>query len=259
MRFAEFRLTACFAALATGAACAHAPPESERADGSAVVESNSRGVVTAAQARFNGAWLVDDGVDRLLTEDGKIPPLLPAARVVYEEHLRRRAAGDVSFDTSTWCSSPGLPRLMLIDYPFEILVRPDVVAFHYEWNRWGRLVEMNIDELEVLYPSPIGVSLGHWEGETLVIDTRGVIDTALLDTAGLPHSEDMVLTERLRVLPDGRLENRLTVDDPATYAAPWTARVVYQPQFSTTIDEDVCLDRIRAGEPAVRSQLAGGR
>ena len=63
--------------------------------------------------------------------------------------------------------------------------------------------------------------MGHWEGNTLVIRTVGLIDATVMDASGLPHSERLTLTERLRVLPDLRLEDRITIDDPENYSRPW--------------------------------------
>ncbi|MBX5463432.1 MAG: hypothetical protein IRZ28_20360 [Steroidobacteraceae bacterium] len=63
--------------------------------------------------------------------------------------------------------------------------------------------------------------MGRFEGDTLVIRTVGLIDTTVMDARGLPHSDQLVITERLRVLPDGRLENRMTFEDPETFTRPW--------------------------------------
>ncbi len=65
----------------------------------------------------------------------------------------------------------------------------------------------------------MGFPVGHCEGDTLVIRTVGLSDVTVLDATGLPHSDRMVLTERLRVLPDGRLEDRITIEDPDTFTA----------------------------------------
>jgi hypothetical protein len=113
-------------------------------------------------------------------------------------------------------------------------------------------VDLVSSELDIVYPVSLGVATGHWEGSTLVIKTMGLKDTTLLDSA-MPHSEELVVTERLRLLDRGRLENRITFEDPRVFSRPWETVVIYRRQpRGSTLKEDVCLDRIKHGEPAIR-------
>ncbi|HTR00387.1 MAG TPA: hypothetical protein VMH83_10370, partial [Candidatus Acidoferrum sp.] len=144
---------------------------------------------------LNGVWLVKQPVTALRTTDGKQPPLLPAAKTLYEQHQHARASGDTSFDRATWCAAVGVPRLLLEAHPFEIMVDRRQVGFFFEWNRWVRLVDMSGAELELFYPVSLGVPSGHWEnGNTLVVQTRGMMHENIMDRAGLPHSDDLVMT-----------------------------------------------------------------
>jgi hypothetical protein len=201
--------------------------------------------------RLNGVWLIDEARDELRTADGSPPPLLPEARRVYEQNKASRQSGDTYFDRATWCASPGLPRLALVGHPFEIIVNPLEVAFLYEWNRWARLVDMSGAEFEVLYPMSFGTATGHFDGDVLVIETRGLMHETVMDSAGMPHSDDLVMTERYRLLGDDVLENRIRFDDPETFAAPWETVVTYRRLDGARIQEDVCLDRIKQGQPAI--------
>jgi hypothetical protein len=200
---------------------------------------------------FNGVWLIEDEQLELRTEDGAVPPLLPEAAQVYEENKRSRREGDTYFDRATWCASPGIPRLQLVAHPFEIMVNPLLVGFFYEWNRWARLVELTGANFEVLYPMSFGTAGGRFEGEALVIVTRGLMSATVLDSMGMPHSDDLVMTETYRLVGDDVLENRIRFEDAATFAAPWETVVTYRRQPGARIREDVCLDRIRQGEPAI--------
>ena len=65
----------------------------------------------------------------------------------------------------------------------------------------------------------------------------------------------MVLTERLRVLPDGRLEDRITIDDPETFTQPWETVLYFRRDAAARVTDDICPDRIADGEPAVRKEL----
>ena len=103
----------------------------------------------------------------------------------------------------------------------------DFLAFIHGWYRWHRVVDLAGGAVDPPLPLTMGFPVGHWEGDTLVIRTVGLIDATVLDAAGMPHSEQMTLTERLRVLDDGRLEDRLRVEDPDTFTKPWESRAVF--------------------------------
>jgi len=200
---------------------------------------------------LNGVWLIEHEVTELRTTDGAAPPLLPDAAAAYAQNRRDRSAGDTYFDRATWCASPGVPRLQLAAHPFEILVNPLQIAFLYEWNRWARLIDMSGAEFEVLYPMSFGTASGRYEGDVLIIETRGLMRQTVMDDAGMPHSDNLVMTERYRLLSEDRLENRISFEDEETFSAPWETVVTYRRQRGQRIREDVCLDRIRQGQPAI--------
>ena len=76
-------------------------------------------------------------------------------------------------------------------------------------------------ELEPLY---MGYSVGRWEAGALVVDTVGLTDKSWLDAFGHPHSDALHVTERLRRKDFGHMDVELTVDDPKTYAKPFTVK-----------------------------------
>lgn len=195
---------------------------------------------------FNGVWRIAQPVQVLRTSEGELPPLLPEAKRVYEQHLRDREGGNTDFDRVTWCASPGVPRLLLEDWPFEIMLDPRQTGFFFEWNRWVRLVDMSGAELELYYPLSFGVPSGRWEGDTLVVHTVGLMHETIMDHAGLPHSDDLVMTERWQLVDANTLENRVRFEDPQTFAEPWETVLTYERQ-QERLQEDVCLDRIKQG------------
>jgi hypothetical protein len=73
-----------------------------------------------------------------------------------------------------------------------------------------------------LDPTWLGHSIGHWEGDTLVIDTVGYNDQFWFDRRGHPHTEQLHTIERWTRLDKGRMENKVTMDDPGAYTRPWT-------------------------------------
>jgi hypothetical protein len=197
-----------------------------------------------------GVWVPDAAPRKLLTADGEAPPLNAEAAELYAERQQQLAAGTANFDPTTWCAGPGMPRIMTMPYPFEIRRAGEYVAFIYGWYRWFRTVDMGMQEVDPPFPITLGFPVGHWEGDTLVIRTVGLAESTVMDASGLPRSDQSVLTERLRVLPDGRLEDRITVEDPGTFTQPWDTVLTFHRDARAHVTDDVCLDRLAAGEPA---------
>jgi hypothetical protein len=209
--------------------------------------------VAHAQSKpdLSGVWQIKQPVFEVKTIDGSAPPFRPGVGQIYQQHIASRRAGDTSFDQATWCASVGFPRIMFIPYPFEIVVRPDRIAFLYTWNWWARVVDMSGADPDVVAPTSMGVATGKWEGGSLVTRTKGLESSTLIDSAGMPHSEQMTVTERFTLKDANILEDRIEIDDAKTFTRPWETLVVYQRKPGAQIQEDVCLDRIAAGKPAV--------
>ena len=212
--------------------------------------------IAAERQAISGAWMVENPTPRMLTADGKPPPLKPAAAKLYKQRLALRTKGETWFDRATWCASPGVPRANVMPYPLEIVMDDRRVAFLYQWFRLYRLVDLSGMKQDVPYPISIGYGMGRWEGETLVIETIGLLGDTTLDAAGLPHSENMTLTERIRLIDKDRLENRMTINDPENYSRVWETTATYKRLPGQHVQDDVCLDRIAAGEPAVKGDDA---
>jgi hypothetical protein len=210
----------------------------------AVVLGTMTSVAAADPPDLSGVWSVVKPPHALKTIDGQTPPLTPAALAVYEQHIKAAAAGDRSFDGMNRCLPPGLPRLMLIKEPFEILEKPKVIYFIFQLNRLPR--RAYIDEQLPSDPDPhwLGYSVAHWDGNALVIESAGFNDLTVLDDVGMPHSEDLRLTERYEMSADGRhLHARFTIDDPKTFTHPWMARAEYVKRPGYEIPEEVCMDK----------------
>ncbi|MEO8308454.1 MAG: hypothetical protein ABI616_10510 [Pseudomonadota bacterium] len=197
-----------------------------------------------------GTWVPDAAPRALLTSAGAQPPLSKDAAKTYTQRRQRLAAGDASFDPTTWCAGPGMPRILTMPNAFEIRRDGDRLAFIHDWYRWFRVVDLTPGEVEPPLPLTMGFPVGHWEANTLVIRTVGLIDATVMDASGMPHSEQLKLTERLRVLPDGRLEDRITVDDPETFTQPWETVLTFHRDGAAHVADDVCPDRIARGESA---------
>jgi len=207
----------------------------------------------SAPPDLTGVWAIVGYRAALKTTDGAVPPLTSEARAVYEKHLADAARGDRSFDATTLCLPPGLPRLMLLDKPFEILQREKAAYFVHQDNRMPRRAYFSEPLPDNPDPLYLGFSVARWEGAALVIDSSGFRDSTLLDDAGLPHSAALRLTERYQLDRDGKtLRARFTVDDPKTFTRPWSAEAQYVRRPGFEIPEEVCAEKLTSTHPQKR-------
>ncbi len=199
----------------------------------------------------------DHGTDEDLKPLGGSVPFTAQGRKQYEENKRLQAKGDYDdYDiTLSRCNSPGTPRLMLTPRRFKIWQRFGVLTFDFEWNRALRQIDASglppVEDMlgRGLVPTMTGTSKGHWEGNTLVAETTNISERTLLDEL-VPHTQDMKLTEHLRLLDPDTLEDRISIEDPAYFQRPWEAVLTYKRQPAALFPEDVCLDRHDAHQPA---------
>ncbi len=204
-------------------------------------------VAQAAQPDLTGTWSIAGPITVLKTVEGTLPPMNAGAKALYEKHLAATARGDRSFDGMTRCLPPGLPRLMLVNEPFEILQRDHAIYFIHQLNRLPRRAYFG--EPLPVDPDPafLGFSVARWDGAALVIDSAGFRDETLLDEAGLPHSEALHLTERYQFDQDGKtLHARFTIDDPKTFTRTWSAQADYRKRPGYELSEEVCADKLAA-------------
>ena len=239
MRLHRFALLLCVTALVAGASAT----------------AGQSGASAAGPEALLGIWVPDTAPRALLTSTGKTPPLTAEASKLYTERRQRLAKGDASFDPTSWCAGPGMPRILTMRYPVEIRADANRIAFIHGWYRWFRVVDLGAGTLDPPLPLTMGFPVGHWEGSTLVIRTAGLIDTTVMDASGLPHSERLTLTERLRVLPDRRLEDRITIDDPENYTQAWETVLTFHRDAAARVTDDVCPDRMARGEPAEQAPV----
>jgi hypothetical protein len=179
------------------------------------------------------------------TVDGQLPPLLPEAaallekRLVDAEHLKAFA------NTASLCLPQGIPYMLhaAVDGPVQILETPGQVtlistAYNEMWFIYLNQKHPAKDDLEPTYH---GDSVGHWQGDTLVVDTIGLTTKTTLDQVGMPHSEDLHVITRIRRTDGETLEMLVTVDDPRTFSKPWSRLQIYKKSpDDARVEESVC-------------------
>jgi len=201
-------------------------------------------------ASLDGTWKLAPAITRLAPVGGGAIPFTKQGRADYKANKASAAKGDFDFDqTRSACSSPGLPRLMLVPDRFRIFQRERAVTMMFEWNSLIRQIELRAG-LPVRPPvdSMIGSSQGQWEGDTLVARTVGFLPGKLLDDE-LPGSEALELLERIRLKDKDTLEDLLTITDPVNFTRPWQAVLTFQRHADGLFPEDLCLDRKAEGRP----------
>jgi hypothetical protein len=142
---------------------------------------------------------------------------------------------------SAHCLPPGLPFLMTAPYPLEIIQTPTKVFTYHEFGNFVRQIFLNRPTHGDPDPSWLGHSIGHYEGDTLVVDTIGFNGKAWLDVSGLRGSELMHTVERLRRVGT-ELEWTVTIDDKTMFTQPWKVQAYYRLLPNFDINEYVCLE-----------------
>lgn len=195
------------------------------------------------QPDFSGIWVVSAFN---FTQDKVLPKLQGEYKALFEKRDAAVKAGIAIDDDTANCLPAGMPHLLVVPYPFELLQTPGRVTFLYEYDSVVRRVplgaKLEIDEDSVTYH---GDSVGHWEKDTLVIETANIRADTQLDFSGLPHSDVLKVTERWRRRDATTLENRITLDDPKAYAEPFTVTKLYRLRPTWKISEYVCEENNR--------------
>jgi hypothetical protein len=146
-----------------------------------------------------------------------------------KEQIRTRneaiLAGKPGFTRQASCWPNGTPAFLLYpQQPVFFVQAPKKVLMIWQGDHQVRHVYLNVPHSNKLKPSWYGESVGHYEGDTLVIDTIGISEKTLVDNYGTPHTPQLHTIERYRMSEDRmRLEVNLYVEDPGTFTTPWTA------------------------------------
>lgn len=147
-------------------------------------------------------------------------PFTAAAKAIYDSRIAVLGKDD----PEARCLPPGVPRLTTTPYPFRFLQVSGLIVIIYEGGSQtfrqiftdGRGFSKFAQELWN------GESIGHWEGDTLVVETTGFNERTWIDAAGVPHTKDMKVTEHIRLLDANNMEIVNTIHDPVMYSSDWS-------------------------------------
>src|SRR5947199_6181848 len=147
-------------------------------------------------------------------------PMLPEAKAIYDK--RKAALGRE--DPEARCLPPGVQRMTTTPYPWSFIQTPKEIVIVYEGGAhvWRKIFMHGRSHDPKVEQTWLGDSIGHWEGDTLVVETVGQNDITWLDQSGIPHSTGMKVTERFTRTDFGHLEVVHIIDDPKTFSKQWT-------------------------------------
>jgi hypothetical protein len=218
--------------LAASAATAQVPTEGRHG-------ADLTGVWTGVMLPGTAQWAIN-------TFSEELPEMTPWGRARFDAAKPQRGPRGVpvaeSDDLSFKCYPPGTPRIYIHPFPMEIIQLPGRVLMIFEYDHLVRQIYTDGREHRTdLAPSYMGDSTGHWEGETLVVETTNFNDRTWIDRIAVPHSEEMRLIERFHLNDSGQLQIDMRVEDPVALAAPWEFSRYYR-KTDWTIEELVCED-----------------
>ena len=172
----------------------------------------------------DGVWnlpYITNFEDRMIGEyEGKRPPFLPWSEAMWQYNR----SNQVKYDPEGFCLPPGGPRSMGTPYPAEIVQHRDRIFIIFEGGGhvWREIHMDGREHPENPSLSYFGHSVGHWEGDTLVVDTVGFNEKTWIDYNGHMHTDQLHTIERFSRPFKEVLHYEATIDDPGAYSAPWT-------------------------------------
>ena len=143
-------------------------------------------------------------------------PYKPEALAKKKENYANR----LKLDPEIKCYLPGVPRAMYQPFPFQIIQSQKHIMVIHEFARAVRTIYME-NQTEAPADSWMGWSNGRWEGETLVVDTKGFNDLSWFDRAGNFHSDALHVMERFTARSADTLMYEATIEDPNVFTRPW--------------------------------------
>jgi hypothetical protein len=211
--------------------------------------SSSPSNPTPANHRIVGVWYALDGDYDTASFSKGDPPMTPWGREQFNAAKPSQGPRGVKLSETTdrvyKCSPPGMPYIYLQLFPVQILETPKEVIEFFEYDHTVRHIftdgRTHPADLTLSYN---GHSIGHWEGDTLVVDTVGLNGKIWLDRVGHPDSDQMHIIERIYRADDKTLQVDFQFDDPKSYQKRWSAQMRFRLHSDWDILEHVREDNL---------------
>jgi hypothetical protein len=197
---------------------------------------------------LSGFWMPTNPVKHLLNlaadlKPGDVP-FQPWAEAVYQERIRTNGKDH----PGARCLPSGLPEKNNIPDGLKVVQTPEAMIFLYESRTIYRQVFTDGRPLPPpdVQPTWMGYSIGHWEGDTFVVETRYSNGQAWLDMRGLPATDALHLIERYTRPTTGRIAIEVTIDDPKAYTRPWKVNLSWSLMPDVDLIESICEENNKA-------------
>ena len=204
----------------------------------------------AANPDLSGTYWATEYHAKIEIVGGGELPLTAEGKAAYAKNIQGLKDGSIKDDARRVCVPDGLPRVLATPYPFEIVQGPmGQITIIHELNHQVRVITMDKPmpaEKELLaLPFYNGHSVGHFEGDILVVESAGFNDKTFIDATGAPHTDEMRTLERIRKISPEQLEIVITIHDPQYYTRDWQARFVYRQRNDVRFEDYVCGEKHR--------------
>jgi hypothetical protein len=178
------------------------------------------------------------------------PILQPWARDIVKKNADSEVALKHVYQADDSCWPVTVPAILNMREAVQFLQNKDRITILYQRDHQIRRIWLNRKHPANLQPSWYGDSVGHFEGDTLVIDTIGIKTHAMsfVDPFGTPHTDKLHLVERYRMVTDNRgkgLEVSIRVEDPGAFTTPWVGKLTYRPNRVQALEEVICAENNR--------------
>ncbi len=194
---------------------------------------------------WSGVWELDWQRTGLAAARAGMPKLTPEYAARFEQYREAQKSGKNQQTNTANCDPPGMPQIMTQPYPMEFLFTPGKVTVAIEaYSQMRRIFIDGRPHAEDPDPTYQGDSIGHWEGDTLVVDTIGLIPNSFI-APGVSHSDQMRIEERIRRVSADTMEIRTTINDPKALAEPWTVTRTYKRHPDWELKEYICAQNNR--------------
>jgi hypothetical protein len=192
--------------------------------------SNAQAVATGKQPTF-------------LISDLSNPNLKPWVVAQMKKDNAEVLAGKIAFTPHSSCAAAGVPAFHLYGFqPMYFIQTPKVVVIIFSGDKQVRRVYLDVPHSPNPKPSWYGESVGHYEGDSLVVDTIGLNTKTFVDNFRTPHTEKLHVVERFRLVDDGKaMEVKVRVEDPDAFYEPWEGVQRYD-RVQRPMEEEVCAE-----------------
>jgi hypothetical protein len=233
-------LSAALVAAPQGTAAPREESLPRTADGKPDLQGIWQASSTAAADLQDHAASLNMLAGRSVVAGGAIPYQPWAAQKRADNFQNRQTA-----DPLSKCYIPGVPRVMYLDFPFQIFQTSKIITMAFEWELDYRLIYTDGTPHPTDADFWMGDSRGHWEGDTLVVDVSNINDKTWFDMAGDFHSDALHVVERYNMTDRDTIQYQATIEDSKVFTKPWTINIALRRR----------VDRARLFEYSCESEL----